>query len=115
MWQAVRFWLDMGVDGYRLDAIGTIFENPQMPDQRSNLTEEEMRHIFKRGFPDRADKKLVELWESIFEYQVEQEGVHQLMQELRCVIDEYPDRVLVGENDNVTYHGDGENELYYGL
>ena len=112
MWQAVRFWLDMGVDGYRLDAIGTIFENPQMPDQRSNLTEEEMRRIFKRGFPDRADKKLVELWESIFEHQVEQEGVHELMQELRCVIDEYPDRVLVGENDNVTYYGDGENELH---
>ena len=26
MWDAVRFWLDMGVDGFRLDAIGTIFE-----------------------------------------------------------------------------------------
>jgi alpha-glucosidase len=34
------------------------------------------------------------------------------MQELRCVIDEYPDRVLVGENDNVSYHGDGDNELH---
>ena len=112
MWDAVRFWLAMGVDGYRLDAIGTIFENPEMPDQRSNLTEEEMRRIFKRGFPDRADKKLIELWELIYEHQVEQEGVHQLMQELRCIIDEYPDRVLVGENDNVTYHGDGENELH---
>ncbi|HET9590760.1 MAG TPA: alpha-amylase family glycosyl hydrolase [Anaerolineales bacterium] len=112
MWQAIRFWLDMGVDGYRLDAIGTIFEHPELPDQRSNMTEEEMRRIFKRGFPDRSDKKLVQLWQLIFEYQVEQEGVHQLMQELRCVIDEYPDRVLVGENDNVLYHGDGSNELH---
>ena len=28
MWDAVRFWLEMGVDGYRLDAIGTIYEKP---------------------------------------------------------------------------------------
>ena len=112
MWQAVRFWLDMGVDGYRLDAIGTIFENPELPDQRSNLTEEEIRRMFKRGFPDRPDKKLIELWELTYREQVEQEGVHQLMQELRSVIDEYPDRVLVGENDDVSYYGDGTNELH---
>jgi len=112
MWDAVRFWLDLGVDGYRLDAIGTIFENPAMPDQRSNMTEEELRSTFKRGFPDRPDKKLIELWELIYKDQVEQEGVHQLMQELRGVIDEYPDRVLVGENDDVSYYGDGTNELH---
>ena len=28
MFDAVRFWLDMGVDGFRLDAIGTIYEDP---------------------------------------------------------------------------------------
>ena len=112
MWDAVRFWLEMGVDGYRLDAIGTIFEDPDMPNHRSPLTEEEMRRVFKRGFPDRSDKELVEMWKTVYEYQVEQEGVHQLMQELRCVIDEYPDRVLVGENDNVTYHGQDDNELH---
>jgi alpha-glucosidase len=48
----------------------------------------------------------------IYEYQVEQAGVHELMQELRCLIDEYPDRVLVGENDDVSYHGEGDNELH---
>ena len=112
MWDAVRFWLDMGVDGYRLDAIGTIYEDAEIPNHRSNLTEEDMRRIFKRGFPDGTDKQLVELWHTIYELQVEQDGVHELMQELRCVIDEYPDRVLVGENDNVSYHGDGNNELH---
>jgi len=112
MWDATRFWLDLGVDGYRLDAIGTIFENPEMPDQRSNMTEEQLRSTFKRGFPDRPDKKLIELWRSIFEEQVEWDGVHQLMQELRTVMDEYPDRVLVGENDDVKYYGNGSNELH---
>ena len=32
MWDAVRFWLDLGVDGFRLDAIATIFEHPDLPD-----------------------------------------------------------------------------------
>ena len=112
MWDATRFWLDLGVDGYRLDAIGTIFENPAMPDQRSNMTEEDLRDTFKRGFPDSPDKKLIELWEFIYKDQVEQDGVHQLMQELRVVTDEYADRVLVGENDDVSYYGDGTNELH---
>jgi len=112
MWDAVRFWLEMGVDGFRLDAIGTIFEHPEMPDHRSSLTEEEMRQVFKRGFPDGTNKELVELWSLIYEHQVEQDGVHQLMQDLRSLVDEYQDRVLIGENDNVSYHGDGENELH---
>ena len=30
MWDAVRFWLDLGVDGFRLDAVGTIFEDPDL-------------------------------------------------------------------------------------
>jgi alpha-glucosidase len=102
----------MGVDGFRLDAIGTIYEDPEMTPHASELTEEEMRQIFKRGFPDGTDKQLVELWRVVYEKQVEQEGVHELMQELRRVIDEYPDRLLVGENDNVEYHGDGDNELH---
>ncbi len=112
MWDAVRFWLDMGVDGFRLDAIGTIFEHPEMPDHRSGLTEEAIRQVFKRGFPDGTNKELVELWRLIYEYQVEQDGVHQLMQDLRSLIDQYEDRVLIGENDNVSYHGNGDNELH---
>jgi alpha-glucosidase len=28
MWDAARFWLDLGVDGFRLDALGTIYEDP---------------------------------------------------------------------------------------
>ena len=112
MWEAVRFWLDMGVDGFRLDAIGTIFEHPEMPDhplgfglaelhrlRRSARTPEERAHAWK------MDK-------TIFQYQVQQPGMHELMQELRGVVDEYDDRVLVAEDENLAYHGDGDNELH---
>jgi len=112
MWDAVRFWLEMGVDGYRLDAIGTIYEDPAMPNHRAVMTQEEMRHALKHGFPYGDDTKLLEQWDLMYGQQLEQPGVHELMQELRAVVDEYPERVLVGENDDVKYYGDGTNELH---
>ena len=32
MFDAMRFWLDRGVDGFRLDAIGALYEDPQLRD-----------------------------------------------------------------------------------
>jgi alpha-glucosidase len=112
MWDAVRFWLDMGVDGFRLDAIGTIFEHPDLPDHpvQKSLVELGAAMEFASGPADR--EKLSKEWEAMFAYQVEQPGMHELMQELRSVIDEYHDRVLVGENEEIVYHGNGRNELH---
>jgi alpha-glucosidase len=48
----------------------------------------------------------------MFKNQLGQPGIHELMKELRSVLDEYDgDRMLVGEDDDVTYLGDGEDEL----
>ncbi len=33
MFDAMRFWLDRGVAGFRLDAIPTLFEDPQLRDE----------------------------------------------------------------------------------
>lgn len=112
MWNAVRFWLDLGVDGFRLDAIGTIFEHPDLPDHpvKKSLVELGAAMEFASGPADR--EKLQAEWEAMFAYQVEQPGIHELMQELRAVVDEYDDRMLVGENDEIAYHGDGHNELH---
>src|SRR5918911_290424 len=38
MWDVVRFWLDLGVDGFRLDAIATIFEHPDLPNHTLALS-----------------------------------------------------------------------------
>ncbi len=51
----------------------------------------------------------------MFGHQVDQPGVHELMQELRALIDEYDDRVLVGESDQIEFYGDGTNELHLAL
>jgi len=112
MFNAVRFWLDMGVDGFRLDAIGTIFEHPDMRDHPVPMNITELRHLGETATTDEERAECGRLWDLMFQYQHSQSGVHQLMQELRAVADEYDDRVLVGEDDNLAYYGNGSNELH---
>jgi alpha-glucosidase len=111
MWEAVRFWLDLGVDGYRLDAIGTIFADltpHYVPFDLAGLRRaSELAHT-------RAEKKQVEqYWHAMFKNQLSQAGMHELMKELRDVINEYDgDRLLVAEDENIAYLGNGEDELH---
>ena len=112
MFDVVRFWLELGVDGYRLDAIGTIFEDPQMPDAPMAMTLAEYHRAEAEAKTVAEHQRLAHIWDDIFQYQVEQPGMHELMKELRAVVDEYPDRVLVAENDNLTYHGNGDDEMH---
>lgn len=104
MWDAVRFWLDMGVDGFRLDALATIYEHPDLPDQTSGYAAEEI--LDANAFHKDEYLKLLE-------FQVRQPGLHELMQELRSLVDEYSgDRVLIGEDEDVAFYGTGNNELH---
>jgi alpha-glucosidase len=117
MWDAVRFWLDMGVDGFRLDAIGTIHEDPNLPDHEAEISMVELRQRYMAAYPKQPDPEtnayLAEQRELMNKYQVDQPGIHELLQELRTLIDEFPgDRVLVGEIDEIAYYGDGTNELH---
>jgi len=114
MSNAVRFWLELGVDGFRLDALDTIFEDPAFPDHTAKLTQAELRRALQTTSDAEKRKYLREQRIWMFQYQLNQPGIHQLMQELRAVVDEYPDRVLVGEAyvNDIAYYGDGDNELH---
>jgi alpha-glucosidase len=112
MFNDVRFWLDMGIDGFRLDAIDTMYEHPEMPDHEAELSQAE---LFRRSIGERwdtANKKLAAQWEAMFKYQVRRPGIHELFKELRALIDEYDDRMLVGETSDVKFYGDGSDELH---
>jgi alpha-glucosidase len=112
MWDAVRFWLDLGVDGFRLDAIGTIFEHPNLPDQRAPVTLSELYRL-TRTVSTAADRaRVIKLGQQMFGDQRDLPEVHELMRELRSVVDEYPDRVLIGETDVIDFYGDGQDELH---
>lgn len=80
---AMRFWFDRGVDGFRVDAIQAavvdelLRDNP--PFRRPNLM----------GIGERGTQEL--LWN------VDRPEVHDVIRGLRRVADEYPDRILIGE------------------
>ncbi|MCL6512268.1 MAG: alpha-glucosidase [Anaerolineae bacterium] len=113
MWQAVRFWLDMGVDGFRLDAIGTIFEDPNYPDHDAALSQIEMLRAWRENRSPEEQQALMAEFFKMFKHQFGQPGVHELMKELRALLDEYPgDRVLIGEDDDIAYYGNGDDELH---
>lgn len=112
MFDSIRFWLDMGVDGFRLDAIDTIFEDLDLPDQNCEFTQEDLHRLSSDTKWDAANKKLAQHWDDIYQYQLRQPGIHELFREIRTIIDSYDDRVLVGETDDVTYYGNGEDELH---
>ncbi len=112
MWDAVRFWLERGVDGFRLDAIGTIFEDPSLKDSPGPMSFAELQAAWVQAKTDEERDRLEEVGETIFKLQTDLPEVHALMKELRQVVDEYPEKVLVGENEMIEYYGNGSDELH---
>lgn len=85
MFDVVRFWLDRGVDGYRLDIFNAIYKDEQFRDNPFLL-----RFFPAPDNPDGFFQKRL--------YTVNHPRTFELAKELRSAIDEYsPDRFLLGE------------------
>ena len=113
MWNVVRFWLDMGVDGFRLDAIGTIYEDPHLTPHTVPMNLAELRRFTETASTPEEIALKDKYWHDMFCNQWDQPGLHHLMKELRAILDEYDgDRMLVGENEDVAYMGNGNDELH---
>jgi alpha-glucosidase len=76
--EATRFWLDRGVDGFRLDVFNTWYEDAAYPDNPAKFG--------LRGF-DRQQHI----------YDVDQPEMHSALAEFRSLLDSYPERASVGE------------------
>jgi alpha-glucosidase len=113
MWDAARFWLDLGVDGYRLDALGTIYEDPNLTPHDVPMNLAELRRFSETAKTPKEIKLKDKYWHDMFKHQWGGPGLHDLMKELRAILNEYDgDRMLVGEDDNIDYMGNGEDELH---
>jgi alpha-glucosidase len=113
MWDVVRFWLDMGVDGFRLDAIATIFEHLDLPNYTLSMSIADLARRQLKAKTDAQRRRVYDAYQKLYHFQLQQPGVHELMQELRTVVDAYSgDRVLIGEEEDVAYHGTGDDELH---
>jgi len=113
MFDAMRFWLDLGVDGFRLDAIGTIYEDPSYADHTSAYSQAELFSLERgEGRPELSESFMVE-WKKMFGLQTDLPEIHDLMRALRRVVDEYPDRMLVGETDDLAYCSPDELHMVF--
>jgi alpha-glucosidase len=94
----MRFWLNRGVDGFRVDVIWLMLKDEQLRDEPPNP------HAPPDARPfDRLDH--------IFTADVE--GIHDIVRAMRAVLDEYDERMMVGEiylplDKLMTYYGDGD-------
>jgi alpha-glucosidase len=83
MFDVVRFWLDRGVAGFRLDAVGAMFEDAQLRSEpeaggEDAFGEPVLRHQYTTNLPE----------------------VHAVMRRLRKLVDSYRgDRILLGETN----------------
>jgi alpha-glucosidase len=80
MYDVARFWMRKGVDGFRLDAITTLFEEKDLRDEkalggRNAYGDPLIANVVTDNLPE----------------------VHQVLRELRKVTDEFPGRILIGE------------------
>jgi len=80
MYDMVRFWMKRGVAGFRLDAITTLFEDPQLRDE-----------AYLPGTTPYGDRNASR------EYTDNLPEVHDVLRELRRVTNEFAGRILIGE------------------
>lgn len=91
IFEEVRFWLEKGVDGFRLDVINSIIKDDSLRDNPRILGSrprpyDMQRHIFDRNRPES----------------------HAKLKMLRKLVDTYSDRMLIGE---IMVESPGEPEL----
>ncbi len=90
----MRFWLDKGVDGFRVDVIGLMMKDPDFRDEPLNPNwdgvnpHQRILHVHTENLPE----------------------VHGLIQQMREVLDSYNERMMVGE----TYVPNDLLMKYYG-
>ena len=102
---SMRFWLDRGVDGFRLDVVHFFGKDREFRDNPRGLTGftkglisyDRYKHLYDRDRPE----------------------VHEVFREMRKLTDAYPDRMMVGETPYelgaevaTSYLGDGSDELH---
>ncbi|MCE7060061.1 alpha-amylase family glycosyl hydrolase [Dyadobacter sp. CY343] len=104
MLDVMRFWLDKGIDGFRVDVMWHMIKDSQLRD-----------NPVAPDSPFHADDLIYDHY--IPTYSTDQPEVHEIVRMMRALTDEYEERVLIGEiylpiHKLVTYYGQGGSEAH---
>jgi len=77
----IRFWLEIGIDGFRVDVIWLMLKDLDFRD-------EEINHEWDGKHPHEQLKRM---------YSGNIDGIHDVIREMRSVFEEFDDRVMIGE------------------
>jgi alpha-glucosidase len=86
MLDAMRFWLARGVDGFRLDAIHCMVKDVELRDNPPNTEGVQLIHRPQEEFD-----------QQIHLYDYATDALHDVLREMRAVLDEFPERAGIGE------------------
>jgi alpha-glucosidase len=103
IYDAMRFWLDRGVDGFRVDVLWYLVKDEYWRDNPLNPA-------YRPGQMHPHDA-LVDAYSS------DQPEIHEVVAEMRAVVDEYDERVIIGEiylpvTRLVEYYGRGSGGVH---
>lgn len=105
MVDTLRFWMRRGVDGFRMDVIGLIIKDKDLRDNPLNP------HADPNLPPNDLHGRLIHI------HNMDQDEVHDVLREIRAVLDEFDDRCAIGElwgeyDRWVRYYGQHGEELH---
>jgi alpha-glucosidase len=97
MFDSMRFWLRKGVDGFRIDVLWHLIKDEQLRDNPVNPDYQPYMATYDELLPL---------------YSTDQYEVHDVVKKMRAVLNEFEDRVMIGEiylpiGKLVTYYGVG--------
>lgn len=97
----MRFWLDKGVDGFRVDVIWLMLKDEKLRNEPPNPDWDgvdpfgSLQHIYTQNVP----------------------GIHDIVRQMRGLLDEYDERMMVGEiylpfDELAKYYGRSQDECH---
>ena len=84
----MRFWLDLGVDGFRLDTVNLYYHDAELRDNPAWPADEPLINGVHKSNPYARQRHV---------YDISRPENIAFLQEMRAMMDEYPDTTLVGE------------------
>ncbi len=102
MLDVLRFWLDRGVDGFRVDVLWMLLKDEQFRDNPMNPN-------WKPGDPPYTRQENL--------YTEDLPGMHEIVRDMRALLNSYGERILIGEiylpvERLVTYYGKQLDEAH---